>query len=135
MSWNWIHRLRPLGLFIIFSCSAVVYPDAQTAVLAIGESAQIRDTGISVCFVEVVEDSRCPTGTECFWAGDASVKIRLDMPEAPPTSYILHTNKEFANEVVHAGIRISLVSLKPYPTSESTLRRDEYQITLLLNRK
>src|SRR5690554_6743820 len=42
-------------------------PDGQTVVIS----------GISIKFVEVLEDSRCPTDVECIWAGRARVKVSV----------------------------------------------------------
>ena len=130
-----IWYLLPLGFFIAFLCSVAAFPDEPTVVLAIGESAKVFGTEASVSFVDVVEDSRCPTGTDCIWAGDAVVRVRLDMPNIPQSSYALHANKEFGHEIVLEGARILLVSLAPYPTADAVPRHDKYRITLLFKRK
>ena len=36
---------------------------------------------LKITFERVVEDSRCPSDVECFWAGQATVTIRLDKTE------------------------------------------------------
>ncbi len=45
--------------------------------LKAGQTALIEAQGPIVEFVEVVEDSRCPTGVECVWAGRARILIRV----------------------------------------------------------
>jgi hypothetical protein len=124
-----------LGLFIAFSCLTAANPDELRAVLAIGASAKVPGADVTVTFEEVVEDSRCPTGADCIWEGDAAVKIRLNIPNASPSNYTLHTNKQFVREIEHGGVRILLVAVTPHPTAEAAPRRDEYRITLSLKRK
>ncbi len=45
--------------------------------LQLGQTALLQAQGISVKFVEVVEDSRCPMGVECVWAGQALILIQV----------------------------------------------------------
>ncbi len=45
--------------------------------LEIGQTALIEPQGPIVEFVEVVEDSRCPTGVACVWAGRARILIKV----------------------------------------------------------
>lgn len=45
--------------------------------LAVGQSAAITGENLSIKFVEVVSDSRCPTGAVCIWAGEASCLIEI----------------------------------------------------------
>jgi len=45
--------------------------------LKVGQTALIEPQGPMVDFMEVVEDSRCPTGAVCVWAGRARILIRV----------------------------------------------------------
>ncbi|MCP4544192.1 MAG: hypothetical protein GY832_44335 [Chloroflexi bacterium] len=45
--------------------------------LEVGQTALIEPQGPIVEFVEVVEDSRCPTDVVCVWAGRARILIRV----------------------------------------------------------
>ena len=45
--------------------------------LAVGESAAIKGENLLVTFVEVVEDSRCPTGATCIWEGRATSRVKI----------------------------------------------------------
>src|SRR3989442_2310587 len=114
-------RVGPfLGVILFMSSSAVVYPrqsHAVKAVLALGESLKVRDTGVTVSFEEVVEDSRCPTGVTCIWEGDAAVKISIHTPDTSPSSYTLHTSQRFAREAEHGGYRVVLVAVTPHPAA------------------
>ena len=43
--------------------------------LALGESVGIDQSGVSVGFKAVVEDSRCPMNARCIWEGNARIAI------------------------------------------------------------
>ena len=68
------------ALLMLFSVIAFGQEDsAETPKIAIkiplGETVVIK--GIAVKFVEVLEDSRCPTGVTCIWAGRTVVKVEV----------------------------------------------------------
>ena len=93
----------------------VKVPEGETVVLK----------GVSVKFLEVIEDSRCPEGVNCMWAGRAIVKaevtsngkteeVTLIFGETRPGEE-KNTNLFTSEEFVINGL-----TLNPYPTSEST---------------
>ena len=53
----------------------------QTAILSSGD--------LAVSFKEVVDDSRCPIGAYCFWAGKVSAKLKLDFSNQLPLEIVL----------------------------------------------
>ena len=127
-----------LGLAFWVACGAAVPTQesrAFQAVLALGKSATVPGTDVQVSFEQVVEDSRCPTGTTCIWAGDASVRVRFSAPNAASADYTLHTSPQFAQRVEHSGISVLLVSLTPHPAADVAPRRDEYRVTLSIEQK
>jgi len=48
--------------------------------------------GLRITFEGVGEDSRCPTGVQCMWAGDAAATFTLETPPAAAVQRTLHTN-------------------------------------------
>ncbi|RJQ11499.1 MAG: hypothetical protein C4558_03200 [Dehalococcoidia bacterium] len=79
---------------------AVIQPDVIVT-LRLSERVRVSDTGWTVGFREVVEDSRCPTDVRCVWAGQVSVRLlgehadgrvaalTLTMPAGGPASGVL----------------------------------------------
>jgi hypothetical protein len=45
--------------------------------LAIGQTVSITGEDLSVKFVEVIGDSRCPTGATCIWQGEISTQVEI----------------------------------------------------------
>jgi hypothetical protein len=103
-------------------------------VLAVGQSVKIKDTDVTLSFEEI-EDSRCPTGVTCIWAGDAVVKIGVKSSDKPQSSLTLHTNSRFARDGEYEGYRITLTAVMPYPAGDNPPRRDQYRASLTLERK
>src|SRR5690606_39790357 len=69
-----------LAIIILFSTFAFGQEDsAATPKIGIkvlqGETIVIK--GVSIKFLEVIEDSRCPTHVTCIWAGRAIVKVEV----------------------------------------------------------
>jgi putative intracellular protease/amidase len=52
----------------------------------------------------------------------------------PPWQFELHTGDSSRSAVSHAGFRVELVSLQPYPFSSRTIGPDEYRATLKVSR-
>ena len=112
----------------------VTTPGSASVVLAIGASKRVPDTSLTIK-VESVNDSRCPTGVTCVWAGDAAVKIRMTAPNTTPVSAVLHTNLASAPPAVHDGWRVKLTGVTPAPTADGPPRPEDYRITLLIERQ
>ena len=96
-----------------------------TAVIAAGQSKmqemRIKEKGtahatkkrITVKFLEVLEDSRCPEGVDCVWAGNAKIKLELSKKGEPAKVVELNTGMG-DKSVVFGGYEIYLVDLLPH---------------------
>ena len=102
-------------------------------VLAPEEVATVRDADLSVQFVSVTGDSRCPADAICIQGGDALVHIRV-IDGVSTSSYELHTGDSSRATVTHKQVRIGLVELAPYPFSSRTIAPGEYRATLTVSR-
>jgi hypothetical protein len=43
-----------------------------------GQSASIPSEGLTFTFDKVLEDSRCPQGVQCFWAGQTTILVEAE---------------------------------------------------------
>src|SRR5262245_51715943 len=77
-------------------------PIDQEFVLAAGESSVVET--ISVRFVRVANDSRCPEDVVCVWSGDAQVQITVTSTNQSK-EYDLHTRDR--KPVTHEGYTIA----------------------------
>ena len=103
-------------LTILITLAAVAGVTAQrstNASLRVGEQRTVASK-LRIHFIEVTDDSRCPVGTECVWAGNAKVKLALSVgkkrEDVDLNSETQPTSIEFS------GYRIKFVSLTRKPT-------------------
>jgi hypothetical protein len=101
--------------------------------LAPSEVATVRDVDLSIQFVTVSGDSRCPADAVCIQGGDALVHIRV-IDGGSSSSYELHTGDSSRATVTHKQARIALVELQPYPFSSRTIAPGDYRATLTVSR-
>jgi hypothetical protein len=81
--------------------------------VALGGQKRAVAGGITVKFIAVIEDSRCPRGTQCVWAGNAKVKIGLSKGRKAKT---VELDSNVGNTLVQfQGYGIKFVSLRPEP--------------------
>ena len=74
-----------IGLLLLAGCSQTLPDDiaykaklGEEFGLKPGELALIEPEGISVRFLNVTQDSRCPKDVQCIWAGQVSVLVKVE---------------------------------------------------------
>jgi hypothetical protein len=108
-------------------------PLNEQFVLAPGEAAVVQNASLVVTFLRVSGDSRCPGDAICIQGGDAVVHMRAIAGTSG--DYQLHTGDSARASVVHAGYRISLVGLQPYPFSSlPPIQPGDYRASLIVSR-
>jgi hypothetical protein len=111
------------GLLALVACADMTRPRPQpgldleftpptTWLLRVGESRSLGP--VSIRFLGVPEDSRCPIDAECPWAGNAVVQLNAEhaLGEAPAYPLRLNTGLEPRSAEAY-GLRIRLVALRP----------------------
>lgn len=140
---NSVKRLAPAILVLLvagpvrggWTAAHAFQEPPSSAVLAPGQSHYVPVSDLTLTFEAVLEDSRCPAGVSCIWAGDAQVRLRVASKDTQPASYTLHTNDRFEREVLHGETRVRLVALTPEPTRDGPPKPDQYRATLEIQRK
>ena len=65
-------------LLILSSAVCAAAQRETTASIRVGEQKTVAGR-LKIHFQEVIDDSRCPIGTTCVWAGNAKVKLTLSV--------------------------------------------------------
>lgn len=99
-------------------------------VLAPGQRTQVAER-LSVGFVGVLGDSRCPADALCIQGGDAIVRIEIDAGRRQ-AQRDLHTGN--MQPVLFEGVRVELVELSPYPFSGRPIEPGDYRARLRVTR-
>jgi hypothetical protein len=97
-----------------------------------GQGALVRIEGLRIGFDSVIEDSRCPKGVDCIWAGQGKIRIKLNKTNKKPASVELSTLEP--GKVSYLGYQISLVGLSPYPQAGGTINKKAYVATLAVSK-
>jgi hypothetical protein len=98
-----------------------------------GQTARVDGTAVTVSFVGVPEDSRCPVGVQCVWAGNGAVSLVLTDDTGAKTTVALNTTLS-PRSVRVSGYEISLTGLKPDPKQGSPIPLANYVATLRITR-
>jgi len=79
--------------------------------IKIGEIFHNAKYGLSLS-VEKINDSRCPIGGVCVWAGEAVVEFHLITPK---DKYDFTLNTTFKEDIIIESIKYRLMDVLPYP--------------------
>ncbi|AZB21800.1 hypothetical protein EG338_06760 [Kaistella haifensis] len=106
-----------------------------------GENKFLKQYETNVTFKQITEDSRCPKGVNCIWAGVATAEIELmglyTRPVTLKLSTINDAKKNYHKSQNFNGFSISLVELSPEPTSEKGFNalKGSYKIGLKFSKE
>ena len=80
--------------------------------------------------VEEINESRCPEGVECIWAGQVTVSFDLkgDIDGKLQLASLMHPLDTIGDYT------FQLVRVDPYPKYKQPLERSDYRITLIIDR-
>jgi tetratricopeptide (TPR) repeat protein len=88
----------------------------QPLTLYFNQGASLPDEDLLVTFLDVLEDSRCPTQVECAWSGQAIILIQVQLSGLTPVNYELNDNPPLKEDTVsYEKYNIKFVKLDPYP--------------------
>ncbi len=104
------------------------------AALHIGESITPPGSTTVVTLTDVADDSRCPTGAHCIWAGDATVTLRVQPAKGAAETVALHINRADARSATVAGLRLRLEHLDPAPQAGRAIERGAYVAAIVISR-
>jgi len=121
------HNTRVTGLLPVLLLTV-----AATLELSVGDTSVVPGTKVSVTFVRVVDDSRCPKGVTCVWEGDATVELRVTPDGGEPQTVQLHVNARTGKDVVVRGLRLALERLEPYPEEGRSIGARDYRAFLTI---
>ncbi len=101
-----------------------------------GQQASLKGTKLRVTFMNVKEDSRCPSNVTCVWAGNGAVRLWVSNGKGGE-ALILNTQggPSLVAERHYKGFKIKLVALAPYPRTDRPIAAGDYTSTLLISKQ
>lgn len=104
----------------------------QEIILTPGQKVSLDDDVLAMRFVEVVNDSRCPTGVQCVWAGEVSVKVEIEY-QGQTKNMVLTQSGSSESQTQLLDFKI-VFGVQPYPEAEKQLKSDDYRLRLIVTR-
>jgi hypothetical protein len=106
-------------------------------VLGFGETINLRES-VGIEFVDVLEDSRCPSNLTCIQSGNARVLIRGLTPRGTFLVEV-NTNLGLPQGALFDYYAVQLRKLEPYPvynaqTGSAQIPDSEYEVTLFVTK-
>jgi hypothetical protein len=86
--------------------------------LAPAQTIAVGRDGLTVRFIGVTEDSRCPANVQCIRAGEARVQLELRFPGNEPDEVILATEGAQPRHASLGPYDVQLVRLDPTPRTD-----------------
>jgi hypothetical protein len=126
-----------IALLVMAGCAS---PDTIEAIpdieftLTPGQTATIAGEDLSITFVEVVSDSRCPKGATCIWAGEASCLVELTSGGAT-VEKVLTQSGATSPDADEFGMYELMFDLMPYPELGKTVTDEDYSLLMAVSRK
>ena len=132
------YLLFALLLALSIGCASVgekaKTPFSQEFSLRIGQSEQIGDAELEIKFEKVTEDSRCPKGATCIWAGQVSCEVLIT--DKKYSSYLTLTEPglpNFPNQTIYKSYRL-VYHVQPYPELSKKISAEEYRLVLIIEK-
>ena len=97
--------------------------------LIFGGKVTLQGTDLTLSFKDVTEDSRCPEGAVCVWAGNARILLGVNQ-----TAIALNTTLE-PKQAFYSSYVIQLLGLYPYPRFDRQTKKEEYIAAMIVTVK
>jgi hypothetical protein len=89
--------------------------------LRINQTAIIKSENVSIKFLDVMEDSRCPSDVQCIWAGQVNISLNISKFYVSPVRMNLTLGPLGSNSSMGEldDSKIQLLEVQPYPKAST----------------
>jgi len=101
--------------------------------LKAGQQAALNVDQVVVSFVNIPEDSRCPSDVTCVWAGQVTAVLRVVVGGQALGDKSLTQMAGQPVSVAFNGYSLTLSAVNPYPISTTPIKPMDYEATLILS--
>jgi hypothetical protein len=95
----------------------------------------IESDNIKIKFLNVTEDSRCPTGVTCIWEGQVKIAVNIIKNDKNLGNFVLTSRSGQPDMAIQTfdGRSIQVVKVNPYPTSGRKISLSDYVATFIMS--
>ncbi|MEK6300482.1 MAG: hypothetical protein AABO41_07140 [Acidobacteriota bacterium] len=102
--------------------------------IKIGQQVTIKN--LTIKFSALQNESRCPTGVQCIWEGNAAIVIEVSKKNQKSVQATLNTNTAIQpNQLSYKGFKVGLFALSPHPRINQTNDEKDYEATLIVTKE
>ena len=101
--------------------------------ISVGQSVSVKGEDLTISFVEVVSDSRCPTGATCIWAGEASSLIEITDSASTYRKVLTEPGSSSPTKADFTGYEV-MFNLLPYPVLGKETKTKDYLLQLIVSK-
>jgi hypothetical protein len=102
--------------------------------LAVGQNASIDGEDISIRFIDVIADSRCPLGVQCIWQGEVACLVEITQSGTAQEKVLTHRGLTQELSKAQFGSYEFAFSVEPYPEAGKEIKKSEYRLNLLVTK-
>ncbi len=124
-----------LSIILTLAFGGLLSAQAQTnqqQKVRIHRQKNLSRSNLTVKFVSLVEDSRCPENARCVWSGNARIKVEIGKGRSRET-FELNTDRG-EKSAEFKGYKIELSALTPAPKENIRINRNGYVATFTISR-
>ncbi len=115
--------------FVFGAASAASARSVEQLNVAVNQQKTAARGKLKIRFLSLIEDSRCPTDTNCVWAGNARIEIKVTGRRGASKTFELNTGLE-PQTINFEGYEIKLTDLNPKPATNVRINRNGYKAVL-----
>jgi hypothetical protein len=132
--------MRHIPVFLIIVVSIAVVPangqyvgeiskSGSTFEMKPQQTAKFPAENLTITFLDILEDSRCPSDVTCIWAGQTRLSFALSNDKK--TEIVMGSND---SEYVFGEYKIQMVEVRPYPKTTMKINHDDYTAVLKISK-
>ncbi len=107
----------------------------ETFSLKAGESIKCKNCdNLSLQFVDVKEDSRCPEFTNCVWEGQAIITFSLQSDQSNTLELTSRQGHPQLAKKTMGDYSYTLIKVDPYPKSGTLIKDEEYVLEMTVEK-
>ena len=100
-----------------------------------GQSIMIAGENLTIKFIEVISDGRCPRGAICIWQGEANCLIEITTrPESTYRKVLTQFGPSKTSKTSFANYKITF-DLQPHPEVDKAPDKKGYHLRLVIGKK
>lgn len=127
-------KIMFLTLLAMFGMvSMVAAQKTETLIVKRGHQKRAAKSDITIKFISVTEDSRCPTDTNCVWAGNATIEVLISDKHGGSKKAVMNTTRGQLGDQYN-GWAIYLSGLTPMPKGGKAIEQKSYVATFTITR-